>query len=81
MKASEYLKAQHIERSDAPILDLSPKERERVHNLINDPETANDQIVRNKNVKDALDTFLEHQLWKSIQVNCGTGQRSERHSN
>jgi hypothetical protein len=28
----KYLKAQHIERSDAPILDLSPKERERVHN-------------------------------------------------
>ena len=26
-----------IERSDAPILNLSPKEQTRVHNLINDP--------------------------------------------
>jgi hypothetical protein len=60
----EYLKAQHIERSDAPILNLSPKERQRVHNLINDPETSNDQIVRNQNVKDALAIFLEHQLWE-----------------
>jgi hypothetical protein len=60
----EYLKAQQIERSDAPILDLSPKERQRVHNLINDPETAGDQIARNKNVKDALAIFLEHQLWE-----------------
>ena len=41
----EYLKAQHIERTDAPILNLSPKERQRVHNLINDPETDGDQIV------------------------------------
>ena len=60
----DYLKTQHIERSDAPILDLSPKERARVHNLINDPRTADDQVVRNKNVKDALALFLEHQLWE-----------------
>ena len=60
----EYLKAQHIESSDAPILDLSPKERQRMHNLINDPGTANDPIIRNKNVKDALAIFLEHQLWE-----------------
>jgi hypothetical protein len=50
----DYLITQQIERSDAPILDLSPKERQRVHDLINDPETAGDQTVRNKNVKDAL---------------------------
>ena len=36
----DYLKMQHIERSEAPMLDLSPKERQRVHDLINDPETA-----------------------------------------
>jgi hypothetical protein len=60
----DYLKTQHIERSGAPMLDLSPKERERVHNLINDPGTAGDQIVRNKNVKDVLAIFLEHQLWE-----------------
>src|ERR1700722_177898 len=60
----DYLKMQHIERSDAPMLDLSPKERQRVHNFINDPETAGDQIARNKNVKDALAIFLEHQLWE-----------------
>jgi hypothetical protein len=60
----DYRKKQHIERSDAPILDLSPKERQRMHNLINDPGTANDPIIRNKNVKDALAIFLEHQLWE-----------------
>jgi hypothetical protein len=60
----EYLKAQHIERTDAPILNLSPKEWQRVHNLINDPETAGDQIARDKNVKDALAIFLEHQVWE-----------------
>jgi hypothetical protein len=60
----DYLKTQHIERSDAPILDLSPKERARVHNLINDPQTAGDPIARDRNVKDALGLFLEHQLWE-----------------
>ena len=46
-----YLKAQHIERDAAPMLDLSPKERARVHNLINDPRTANDPTARDRNVK------------------------------
>jgi hypothetical protein len=59
-----YLKAQHIERDAAPMLDLSPKERARVHNLINDPRTANDPTARDRNVKDALALFLEHQLWE-----------------
>ena len=75
----DYLKTQHIERSDAPILDLSPKERQRVHNLINDPSTANDPTARNASVKDALALFLEHQLSKRrTPVNCGTRQRSHR---
>jgi hypothetical protein len=60
----DYLKTQHIERSDAPILDLSPKERSRVHNLINDPRTVDDPTARDRNVKDALSLFLEHQLWE-----------------
>ena len=60
----DYLKNQHIDRSEAPILDLSPKERTRVHNLINDPQTANDPLARDKNVKDELRVFLEHQLWE-----------------
>jgi hypothetical protein len=60
----DYLKSQHIERSAAPMLDLSPKELARVHNLINDPRTANDPTARNGNVKDALALFLEHQLWE-----------------
>ena len=64
----DYLKTQHIERSDAPILDLSPKERTRVHNLINDPRTADDQDARNKNVKDALAIYLEHQLWEKAHA-------------
>ena len=60
-----YLKsAQHLERYDAPILDLSPKEQARVHGLINDPRTANDPAMRDSNVKDALGVFLEHQLWE-----------------
>ena len=59
-----YLKAQHIERDAAPMLDLSPKERAWVHNLINDPRAANDPTARDRNVKDALALFLEHQLWE-----------------
>jgi hypothetical protein len=62
--AYAYLKAQHIERDAAPMLDLSPKEGARVHNLINDPRTANDPTARDRNVKDALALFLEHQLWE-----------------
>jgi hypothetical protein len=60
----DYLKTQHIERDAAPMLDLSPKERARVHNLINDPRTANEPTARDRNVKDALALFLEHQLWE-----------------
>ena len=52
---------QHAERDHAPILDISPKERSRL--LINDPQTANDPTARDKNVKDALAEFLDHQLW------------------
>jgi hypothetical protein len=63
-KDYDYLKTQHFERDDAPILDLSPKEQTRVHNLINDPQTANDPTARARNVKDALSLFLEHQLWE-----------------
>jgi hypothetical protein len=57
-------KVQHVERYDAPVLDISPLEQTRLHNLINDPRTAGDPIVRDKNVKDALDEFLAHQLWE-----------------
>jgi hypothetical protein len=60
----DYLKTQHIERYDAPILDLSPKEQVRLHNLINDLRTANDPVARDKKVKDALDIFFQHQLWE-----------------
>ena len=60
----DYLKAKQIERSDAPMRDLSPKERTRVHDLINDPQTASDPSARDRNVKDALNLFLEHQLWE-----------------
>jgi hypothetical protein len=35
-----------------------------VHNLINDPRAANDPTARDRNVKDALALFLEHQLWE-----------------
>src|ERR1700683_4189589 len=57
----DYLKTRQFQRYDAPILDLSPKEQARLHNLINDPRTANDLVGRGKNVKDALEVFLQHQ--------------------
>jgi hypothetical protein len=53
---------QSLERYDAPVLNLGPKERSRLHNLINDPQS--DAAVRDKNVKDTLGLFLEHQLWE-----------------
>jgi hypothetical protein len=59
----DYLKrTQSLERYDAPILHLSPKERSRLHDLINDSQP--DAAMRDKNVKDALGLFLEHQLWE-----------------
>jgi hypothetical protein len=61
----EYLRrTQKVERYDAPMLDLSPKERTRVHDLINDPETGNDPVARDKNVKETLNIYLGHQLWE-----------------
>ena len=60
----DYLKTQNVERYDAPIPNLSPNERTRLHNLITDPQMANDPIARDRNVKDALGLFLEHQLWE-----------------
>ena len=59
----DYLrKTQSLERSDAPVLNLSPKERSRLHHLINDDQT--DAAVRDKNVKDILGLFLQRQLWE-----------------
>jgi hypothetical protein len=43
---------------------LGPRERTRLHNLITDPETANDPSARDKNVKDAIAVFLRHQVWE-----------------
>ena len=59
-----YLKAQNIDRNKPPMLDLSPKERTRVHDLINDPRTADDPAKRDKNVRDELALFLGHQVWE-----------------
>jgi hypothetical protein len=59
-----YLETQHIDRSTPPMLDLSPKERARLHNLINDPRTAGDSALRDKNVRDELALFLSHQQWE-----------------
>jgi Protein of unknown function (DUF1488) len=56
---------QGLERFDHPVLDLSPKERSRVSDLINDPQTANDPVARDRNVNDALASFLNHQLWET----------------
>jgi hypothetical protein len=55
---------QHLERYNQPVLDIGPLERTRLHDLINDPRTANDPAARDSNVKNALDEFLAHQLWE-----------------
>ena len=61
----DYLrKTQLHERYDAPIPQLGPRERIRLHNLITDPEGANDSSKRDKNVKDAIAVFLSHQVWE-----------------
>src|SRR6476646_1394907 len=61
----DYLrKTQLLERYDAPIPQLGPKERTRLHNLITDPEAANDPSARDKKVKDAIAVFLSHQVWE-----------------
>ena len=59
----DYLRrTQSLERYDAPVLNLGPKERSRLHDLINDPRS--EAALRDMNVKDALALFLEHQLWE-----------------
>ena|SRR6201996_9748569 len=61
----DYLKkTQGLESYDHPVLDLSPAERSRIDNLINDLHTAHDPGARDQNVKDALTLFLSHQLWE-----------------
>jgi hypothetical protein len=56
----DYLrKMQSLERYDALVLDLSPKERSGLHYLINDQQP---DAVRDKNVKDILGLFLGHQM-------------------
>jgi hypothetical protein len=60
-----YLKTvQQLEPYDAPILDLSPKERSHLHDLINDARSVDELYARHKNVKDAPALFLSHQLWE-----------------
>lgn len=59
-----YLATQKVERDDAPIRTLSPKEQARLHSLINDPRTINDATLRDRNVNAALAEFLSHQLWE-----------------
>ena len=65
----DYLrKTQKVERYDAPILDLSPKQRSLIHNLITDSQTANDPAARDQSVKDALAVYLSHQLWEKAHL-------------
>jgi hypothetical protein len=59
-----YLEAQNIDRNKPPMADLSPKERSRVHDLINDSRTASDRAARARNVRDELVLFLAHQQWE-----------------
>lgn len=55
---------QHVERYQAPILNLSPRERSDLHNMINGPRAAADPAARDQNVKDLLTVFLGHQVWE-----------------
>jgi hypothetical protein len=58
----DYLRKTHnLERYDAPILDLSPKQRSLIHNLITDSQTSNDPAARDQNVNAV---YLSHQLWE-----------------
>jgi hypothetical protein len=59
-----YLEAQNIDRNKPPMADLSPKERTRVHDLINDSRTASDPAARDRNVRDELALVLAHQQWE-----------------
>jgi hypothetical protein len=59
-----YLTTQNIERTGAPIHDLSPREQARLHALINDSRTANDPVAQARYVNQALAEFLDHQLWE-----------------
>jgi hypothetical protein len=54
---------QHVDHT-AAVLNISPLERARLHYLINDPRAVEDPAPRDKNVKNALDEFLAHQLWE-----------------
>jgi hypothetical protein len=69
----DYLRKTHsLERYDPPVLDLSPKERTRIHDLI-DSQTAHDPVARDQNVKDALAVFLSPTSFgkKRIPAKCG----------
>jgi hypothetical protein len=60
-----YLKkTQNLERYDQPILDLSPMERVRLHDLITDPKWANDPVARENTVKEEIAVFLSHRIWE-----------------
>jgi|SRR5580704_19178432 hypothetical protein len=62
----DYLrKTQNLRPYDHPVLDLSPMERTRIHDLINDPRATHDPATRDRNVKDALGLFLSHQVWEA----------------
>jgi hypothetical protein len=59
----DYLRrTQSLERYDAPVLNLARRSGHACTILINDPQS--DAAVRDKNVKDTLGLFLEHQLWE-----------------
>jgi hypothetical protein len=61
----DYLRhTQNLERYDQPILDLSPRERVRLHELITDPKAANDPVVRDRTVRQEIALFLSHRSWE-----------------
>jgi hypothetical protein len=62
----EYLATQEVSRGSPVLTGLSPKERSRLHSVINDDRTRGDPVGQARNVKAVLDEFRGNQLWESL---------------
>jgi hypothetical protein len=62
----EYLATQEVSHGSPVLTGLSPKERSRLHSVINDDRTRGDPVGQARNVKAVLDEFRGNQLWESL---------------
>jgi len=60
----EFLGTLHVERTDAVLRGLGPREQAHLHALINDQTTADDPPARVRNVSQAMQESGEHQAWE-----------------